>query len=44
MVFYGCIVLDDGYFLKLKNFEMVVRFLDLLDGGIISGVIGMWDY
>lgn len=37
---YGCMVSDDGYFLKLKNFEMAARPSDIPDGGIVSGIIG----
>lgn len=37
---YGCTVSDDGYLLKLKNFEMAARPSDIPDGGIVSGVIG----
>ncbi|XP_065921941.1 uncharacterized protein [Magallana gigas] len=38
---YGCTVSDDGYFVKLKNFEMAARPSDLSDGGIISGIIDL---
>lgn len=41
---YGCTVSDDGYFLKLKNFEMALRPSEFSDGGIVSGVIGRRDY
>lgn len=41
---YGCTVSYNGYFLKLKNFEIAARLSDLPDGGIVSRVLGMRDY
>jgi serine/threonine protein kinase len=37
---FGCTVTDNGYFLKLKNFEMAAKPSDFPCGGIVSGVIG----
>uniref|UniRef100_K1RC80 Tyrosine-protein kinase transforming protein Fps n=1 Tax=Magallana gigas TaxID=29159 RepID=K1RC80_MAGGI len=38
---YGCMVSDDGYFLKLKNFEMAVRPSNFSEDGIVNGVIDL---
>ncbi|XP_062569726.1 proto-oncogene tyrosine-protein kinase LCK-like [Saccostrea cucullata] len=38
---YCCATTDNGYFLKLKNFEMAAKPSDFPSGGIISGLIDL---
>jgi serine/threonine protein kinase len=37
---FGCTTGDNGYFIKLKNFEMAAKPSDFPSGGIVSGIIG----
>lgn len=37
---FGCSVTDDGYFVKLKNFEKAAKPSEFSNDGIISGLIG----
>ncbi|XP_048764539.2 uncharacterized protein LOC125672347 isoform X2 [Ostrea edulis] len=38
---FGCTVTENGYFLKLKNFEMAAKPSDFPSGGIVTGLIDL---
>ncbi|XP_061187066.1 uncharacterized protein LOC133195224 [Saccostrea echinata] len=38
---YGCLLMNNEYFIKLKNFEMAAKPSDFPSGGIVTGLIDL---